>query len=93
VDAANSALLIYLACVRKLLRRFNGYECQEADGSFMLAFKTPTDAILFCLMVPPFSPFCVLVQNPVFSIPDVPPHGTFLPSSWMACPAFGVISS
>ncbi len=50
-DAANSALLIYLACVRKLLRRFSGYECQEADGSFMLAFKNPTDAILFCLMV------------------------------------------
>ena len=53
VDAANSALLIYLACVRKLLRRFGGYECQEADGSFMLAFKNPTDAILFCLMVKP----------------------------------------
>ena len=51
MDAANSALLIYLACVRKLLRRFGGYECQEADGSFMLAFKHPTDAILFCLMV------------------------------------------
>ena len=52
-DAADSALLIYLACVRKLLRRFGGYECQEADGSFMLAFKNPTDAILFCLMVKP----------------------------------------
>jgi len=51
VDAANSAVLIYLACVRKLVRRFSGYECQEADGSFMLAFKNPTDAVLFCLMV------------------------------------------
>lgn len=51
VDAANSALLIYLACVRKLLRRFNGYECQEADGSFMLAFKHPVDSVLFCLAV------------------------------------------
>ena len=51
IDAANSALLIYLACTRKLLRLFNGYECQEADGSFMLAFKAPIDSLLFCLMV------------------------------------------
>lgn len=51
MDAANSALLIYLACVRKLLRRFNGYECQEAEGSFMLAFKEPVEAVLFCLLV------------------------------------------
>ena len=51
IDAANSALLIYLACTRKLLRLFNGYECQEADGSFMLAFKAPIDSVLFCLMV------------------------------------------
>lgn len=50
-DAANSALLIYQSCVRKLLRRYNGYECQEADGSFMLVFRLATDAALFCLMV------------------------------------------
>ena len=50
-DAANTALQIYLACIRKLLRSFDGYECQEADGSFMLAFKDPVDAVLFCLTV------------------------------------------
>ena len=50
-DAANTALQIYLACIRKLLRSFDGYECQEADGSFMLAFKDPIDAVLFCLTV------------------------------------------
>ena len=50
-DAASSSLLIYQACVRKLLRRFNGYECQEADGSFMVVFKYPSDAAFFCLMV------------------------------------------
>ena len=52
-DAAVTALHIYLACIRKLLRSFDGYECQEADGSFMLAFKDPVDAVLFCLTVRP----------------------------------------
>jgi class 3 adenylate cyclase len=33
---------------RKLLRKYNGYECQELQGDFMLAFFNPCDAILWC---------------------------------------------
>ncbi len=28
-----------------------GYECQEADGDFMLVFETPVNALNFCLAV------------------------------------------
>lgn len=33
---------------RELLRRHNGYECQELQGDFMLAFFNPCSAILWC---------------------------------------------
>ncbi|GMF33171.1 unnamed protein product [Phytophthora fragariaefolia] len=33
---------------RELLRKHNGYECQELQGDFMLAFFTPSSAILWC---------------------------------------------
>ena len=37
--------------VRRALRDQQGYECQEADGDFMLAFTSPADAVRFCLLV------------------------------------------
>lgn len=33
---------------RELLRKHNGYECQELQGDFMLAFFNPCSAILWC---------------------------------------------
>ncbi|OQR97989.1 hypothetical protein THRCLA_06812 [Thraustotheca clavata] len=36
---------------RKLLRTFNGYECQELQGDFMLAFYRPADAVAWCAQV------------------------------------------
>ncbi|RLN52929.1 hypothetical protein BBJ28_00018708 [Nothophytophthora sp. Chile5] len=33
---------------RELLRKHQGYECQELQGDFMLAFFTPASAILWC---------------------------------------------
>lgn len=33
---------------RELLRKYNGYECQELQGDFMLAFFNPNSAILWC---------------------------------------------
>lgn len=33
---------------RELLRKHNGYECQELQGDFMLAFFQPCNAILWC---------------------------------------------
>lgn len=33
---------------RELLRKHNGYECQELQGDFMLAFFNPASAILWC---------------------------------------------
>ncbi|KAK9818038.1 hypothetical protein WJX72_006076 [[Myrmecia] bisecta] len=49
--ASEHALTLYRDCVRRLLRSKNGYECQEAEGSFMLAFGRPMDAVQFCLLV------------------------------------------
>lgn len=43
--------------VRRALRDQQGYECQEADGDFMLAFSSPCDAARFCLEVGCLSPF------------------------------------
>ncbi|KDO33813.1 hypothetical protein SPRG_01692 [Saprolegnia parasitica CBS 223.65] len=36
---------------RKLLRQFHGYECQELQGDFMLAFHRPADAVAWCAQV------------------------------------------
>ncbi|KAK9828712.1 hypothetical protein WJX72_001669 [[Myrmecia] bisecta] len=47
--AAQLALTLYRDCLRKTLVG-RGTECQELDGSFMLAFKTVIDAIQFCVL-------------------------------------------
>ncbi|CAG9466280.1 unnamed protein product [Pedinophyceae sp. YPF-701] len=47
--AMNSALRLYESAVRRTLPRFNGYECQELDGAFMIAFHTLADAYLWAL--------------------------------------------
>lgn len=49
--AAATAIAMYLSCVRRLLKKTRGYECQEADSTFMLAFERPVDAVQFCLLV------------------------------------------
>lgn len=33
---------------RELLRKHNGYECQELQGDFMLAFFNPVSAVMWC---------------------------------------------
>ena len=45
------AIALYLSCVRRLLKKTGGYECQEGDSTFMLAFERPLAAIQFCLLV------------------------------------------
>ena len=40
-------------CVRQLLSKLGGYECEEADAEWMLAFPNSWDACLFCLRVSP----------------------------------------
>ena len=52
--ATEEALVMFRYKVRRALRDQQGYECQEADGDFMLAFSRPGDAVRFCLMVRPF---------------------------------------
>lgn len=49
--ATEEALVMFRYKVRRALRDQQGYECQEADGDFMLAFNTPCDAARFCLSV------------------------------------------
>ena len=49
--AAEEALVMFRYKVRRALRDQQGYECQEADGDFMLAFTSPCDAARFCLSV------------------------------------------
>ena len=54
IAAAENALVLYRGCVRKLLARHRGYECQESDGNFMLALHKAEDAIFFAILVPTF---------------------------------------
>ncbi|KAK9802596.1 hypothetical protein WJX73_010556 [Symbiochloris irregularis] len=49
--ATEHALSMYRDQVRRCLSRMQGYECQEADGEFMLAFTQPLLAVQFCLLV------------------------------------------
>ena len=49
--AADQALTLYTDVVRRLLRVTEGYECQEAEGQFMLAFHQSIHAAQFCMMV------------------------------------------
>lgn len=44
-------MTLYRDVVRRLLKVTQGYECQEADGNFMLAFHQPVKALQFCLLV------------------------------------------
>ena len=53
--------------VRRALRDQQGYECQEADADFMLAFTSPADAVRFCLSVMPLLP-CLVIDLVVKSI-------------------------
>ncbi|CAG9466706.1 unnamed protein product [Pedinophyceae sp. YPF-701] len=46
---ADRAVEVFAAAVRLTLPRFNGYECQEMVGSFMLAFHSVGDALLWGL--------------------------------------------
>lgn len=49
--AAEHAMTLYRDVIRRLLRTTQGYECQEAEGNFMLAFHKPITAVQFCLLV------------------------------------------
>ena len=44
-DAAHQALSMYSAALRWLLLVAGGYECDEDDGSFMVAFATADAAL------------------------------------------------
>ncbi len=48
--AADTALQLYSDCVRWLLLVAGGYECQEAEGTFMIAFASADAALEWCLM-------------------------------------------
>jgi hypothetical protein len=50
--SAQSALALYCACVRDLLHRMEGaYECQELEGTYMIAFETAQTAIEWAMMM------------------------------------------
>lgn len=53
--ATEQALDQYRTIVRHCLACMHGYECQEADGEFMLAFHCGAHAANFCLMARPSS--------------------------------------
>lgn len=58
--ASEEALVMFRYKVRRALRDQQGYECQEADGDFMLAFSTAADAVRFCLTVCNWAVYCAL---------------------------------
>lgn len=49
--AAEHGMTLYRDVIRRLLRSTEGYECQEAEGNFMLVFHCPVRAVQFCLQV------------------------------------------
>ncbi|DBA75610.1 TPA: hypothetical protein ACH3X2_009160 [Trebouxia sp. C0005] len=49
--AAEHGMTLYRDVIRRLLRSTEGYECQEAEGNFMLVFHSPMRAVQFCLQV------------------------------------------
>lgn len=49
--AGDQALGIYRTLVRRCLTQTQGYECQAAEGEFMLAFHEAAHAVDFCLLV------------------------------------------
>lgn len=49
-EAAKIALLKFKSCLRTILRLTNGYECQEKDGVFMLAFEKPREAAEWAIL-------------------------------------------
>ncbi len=44
-------MTLYRDAIRRLLRTTEGYECQEAEGNFMLVFQCPMRAVQFCLQI------------------------------------------
>ena len=61
--ATDLALLLYKDYVRRWLLRTHGYECQEDNGVFMLAFSSALPAVQFCLLVCPAGPPEPLPEN------------------------------
>lgn len=49
-EVAEATLALYSDCVRWLLLAAGGYECQEAEGTFMVAFAAAEAALEWCLM-------------------------------------------
>ena len=77
--AAEHAMTLYKDVVRRLLRTTEGYECQEAEGNFMLAFHKPVKAVQFCLLVRADLP--CLLPLPL----GVLPYGPLLALSFVLC--------
>ena len=50
-DTADLACQLYSDTVRWLLLAAGGYECQEGEGTFMVAFTAADAALEWCLMV------------------------------------------
>ena len=50
-QASETALNSFRDVVRRWAAAMHGYECQEADGEYMLAFHCGMHAINFCLSV------------------------------------------
>lgn len=48
-DIMDESIEMLNATVRATLRFYNGYECRERDGEFLLAFHNPVDAYKWCL--------------------------------------------
>ena len=50
-NAAAKILGMYCDCVRQTLLACDGYECQEKDGEFMIAFREAMHALEWSLVV------------------------------------------
>mmetsp|Transcript_7839 Transcript_7839/g.48595 ORF Transcript_7839/g.48595 Transcript_7839/m.48595 type:complete len:349 (+) Transcript_7839:2144-3190(+) len=51
LEVAEASLELYLETARSALTSCDGYECQEQDGTLMMAFLDPVKAVEWCLLV------------------------------------------
>jgi hypothetical protein len=69
VRAAKQAREMFCSAVRTTLAACRGYECQEKEGVFMLAFAEPSDALRWACVLH-LALLCVHWPREVLDAPD-----------------------
>ncbi|CAG9463289.1 unnamed protein product [Pedinophyceae sp. YPF-701] len=80
-NTGNKAMATYRAAVRSTLPRFDGYECQELNGAFMMAFSSLRQAYLWAVSFQsllPTLPWPPKLMNMKYCAPTWDEDGAFI---------------